>query len=336
MLTKKKIIAGINGFGRVGLHLLKYWLDRAERSTFQINYINDDFLGIKKAHEIITRDKYVVFNKYKVSISNGSLIFLKPDGHKYSVTYTNKPKSGIPWIGEPEIFFECSGKNPSINDCKEFVIGKTKLVIISQTSWDADKTLIYGFNHEEYNNKLKVISYGSCTVNAYVALANYINKKYSIVDSDANFVHNIQEYKLKNFNTLLRKFCTLEKSGPNLLNFINKNNFSVNYTVIPYPGVSILDLRFNVKKNVSKDDFIKDLHHAFTEGTLEELYHIEETDTGPEVHNCTTYSAVFIKDQIKILNKNIYMYGYFDNENSVNRYYDLANYIAGKWLGKYK
>ncbi len=34
-----KKIAGINGFGRFGLHLLKYWLDKADSSNFEIAYI---------------------------------------------------------------------------------------------------------------------------------------------------------------------------------------------------------------------------------------------------------------------------------------------------------
>ena len=40
-----KKIAGINGFGRFGLHLLKYWLDRASSSNFSIGYINDDTIN---------------------------------------------------------------------------------------------------------------------------------------------------------------------------------------------------------------------------------------------------------------------------------------------------
>jgi hypothetical protein len=36
----------------------------------------------------------------------------------------------------------------------------TKTVLISATSWDAEKTLVYGYNHEEYNSALNVISYG--------------------------------------------------------------------------------------------------------------------------------------------------------------------------------
>ena len=50
-----KINTGINGFGRFGLHLLKYWLDRANESDFEINYINDDFLTIDQAIDIINK-----------------------------------------------------------------------------------------------------------------------------------------------------------------------------------------------------------------------------------------------------------------------------------------
>ena len=60
--------AGINGFGRFGLHLLKYWLDRNNQSDFNILYINDDHLDINKVYDLIINDKYVKFNKYKITI----------------------------------------------------------------------------------------------------------------------------------------------------------------------------------------------------------------------------------------------------------------------------
>lgn len=323
-ITKKT--AGINGFGRFGLHLLKYWLDRQGTSNFKISYINDDFLSVQDAFNIINKDNYVIFDKYKVSLSGNNLIFIALDGTKNVIEYTNAEKSQIPWLGKPDLFLECSGKNSVAKDCELYVTGNTKLVVISATSYDA-KTLIYGFNHQDYGKDDKVISYGSCTVNAYVPIANYINKKYGITESDANFVHNIPNYKLKNFNTLNRKFCTLEKSGPNLLGFINENNFTVNYTVVPYDGVSMLDFRFKLQKSISKEDLVRDLQHAFSKGELKGLYAFEEKDSGPEVHKFTTNSAVFIKDNTRLLNNNLYLHGYFDNENSVNRYFDLVNYI---------
>jgi len=321
------IKTGINGFGRFGLHLLKYWLDHKDKANFEISYINDDFLSIKEVLNIINSDSYVVFNNYKISLADNQLVIVGNDGLEQRIEYTNKPKLEIPWIGKPDIFLECSGKNTSKKDCDIYLIGNTKKVLISATSWDA-KNIIFGFNHQDLNENDKIISYGSCTVNAYVPLANYLHKKYGIVESDANFIHNIPNYKLKDFNTLHRKFCTLEKSGPNLLTFINENNFTVNYTVVPYDGVSMLDFRFKLKKNVSYQELIDDLQYAFSQGELAYLYDFQESDKGPEVHKFTTYSAVFIKPNTRTINGNLYLHGYFDNENSVNRYFDLANYVS--------
>jgi glyceraldehyde 3-phosphate dehydrogenase len=319
---------GMNGFGRFGLHLLKYWLDRSLESSFFISYINDDTITIEDAYNFIIHDKSVVFNKYKVSKLENKLMFSEPNGTVHTIIYTNFTKENIPWLGEPSMVFECSGKNTLKKDSLFFIQGNTTKVIISATSWDADTTLVYGFNHKDYNFTDPIISYGSCTVNAYTPLANYIHKKYGIIDSDVNVIHNVQEYRLCENDTLIRKFCTLEKSGQNLLNFINNNNFVVNYTIVPYTGVSMIDFRFRVQRVPDVDLFISDLSESISGGYLKDLYGISQIDIGPEQYNCTTYSSVFIKENIKISNGNIYLPSYFDNENSVNRYYDLSNFIA--------
>ena len=323
-----KKTAGINGFGRFGLHLLKYWLDRNNEANFTINYINDDTLTIFQSYEIIIKDEFVIFNKYKIKIIGNELIFLEPDGGIHKIQYSNNSKEEIPWLGKPNLFFECSGKNTTKSDCNEFVQGNTQCVIISATSWDSDTTLVYGFNHEDYKPLHKVISYGSCTVNAYVPLANYLYTKYGVEDSDVNVVHNIQSYRLEENNTLIRKFCTLEKSAPNLLSFVNNENFVVNYTVVPYSGVSMIDFRFRLANKVKLKSFLRDLEHEFVEGSLKNIYRLSQVDIGPEVYNCTTYSTVFIKENVKIVNGSVYLPGYFDNENSVNRYFDLVQHIV--------
>ena len=55
--------AGVSGFGRFGLHLLKYLLDRLNQSNFSISYINDEVIDIKQALEIIVTDKFLDFSK---------------------------------------------------------------------------------------------------------------------------------------------------------------------------------------------------------------------------------------------------------------------------------
>jgi glyceraldehyde 3-phosphate dehydrogenase len=323
------IVAGINGFGRFGLHLLKYWLDRSQESGFSIAYINDDQLPIQTAYDIITTDRHVVFSKYKVRIYADNLVFFEPNGAKHSIRYSNCDKQEIPWLGVPDVVCECSGKNTSRTDCECYLFNLTKLVVISATSWDADKILVYGFNHAKFDYSLhRVISYGSCTVNAYVPLANFIHNVYEVIDSDFNVIHNVQNYRLKDANSLNRKFCTAEKVAPQLLDFLSSENFCVNYTVVPYTGVSMLDIRFRVKEKLDRTMLIGALEDAVYQGGLKHLYSMDEVDIGPKVYNCTTYSAVLIKENIRILQDNIYLHGYFDNENSVNRFYDLLHYIS--------
>ena len=322
--------AGVNGFGRFGLHLLKYWLDRIGTSNFDIGHINDDTLTAGQAYNIIVGDKFVSFSKYKVKLIGQTIRFLSADGNEVLIEYTNAEREDIPWIGKPDLVFECSGKNTSIEDCRGYLAGKTELVVISATSWDAEKTLVYGFNHEEFERDLEIISYGSCTVNAYVPLANFLEKKLGIIDSDMNVIHNIQQYKMGEFNTLIRKFCTVEKMATVLLPFQNDSNFKVNYTVIPYPGVSIIDFRFRFNNNLDRGEIIDILRDGVTDGELNGLYDLIEKDTGPEVHNCTTYSTVFIEENIEVIGDNVYLHGYFDNENSVNRFYDLVRYICSE------
>jgi glyceraldehyde 3-phosphate dehydrogenase len=132
---------------------------------------------------------------------------------------------------------------------------------------------------------------------------------------------------LNNHYTLNRKFCTLEKSGVILLPYL-KDKFCVNYTIVPYDGVSIIDFRFEFNESVNKEEFIADLKNVFYNGILKGIYSIDKADIGPEVHNCTPYSSVFIEDEIKVIGKNVHLFAYFDNENSVNRYFDLTNFIA--------
>ncbi len=81
--------AGMNGFGRFGLHLLKYWLDNISKSNFSIAYINDYVLDIKKIYNIITTDQYVKFSGYKISHDDNFLSIINQDDNEYKIEVSN-------------------------------------------------------------------------------------------------------------------------------------------------------------------------------------------------------------------------------------------------------
>jgi glyceraldehyde 3-phosphate dehydrogenase len=324
-MTQQQV--GINGFGRFGLHLLRYWLNNPEAAAYQIRFINDDFITLDHAMDIMANDPYVPFSDVEVTSQGDRLHITRGDRH-YEIQYTHDPLGKIAWMGEPDLVLECSGKATQVALCQPYLTGKTQRVVISATSWDADKTLVYGYNHGELSPADRVISYGSCTVNAYLPLAQYIHRTYGLLDSDVNVVHNVPTYKLDESQTLNRKFCTLEKSAKRLLPFIHDDNFIVNYTLVPYTGASQIDFRFRVDAPpTDRTALIETLKGAMASGALG-TYGMVAVNRGPEEHILTPFSAVFIEENIKLLGNNLYIHAYFDTENSVNRYHDLVNYVA--------
>lgn len=330
-----KVVCGVNGFGRFGLHLLNYYLHAEDKRNFDIQYINDEILDINQALDIIVHDPYVqIYKTFKVSIEDDFLVF----NDDIRIRYTCNKTENLSWLGSPDIFLECTGKFTDAELSRKFKTGNTKKVLISATSLNADKTIVYGFNHLDYEEDDDVISYGSCTVNAYTPLTAFLNKNFGVLASDVNVIHNIPDYQLKDgfIETpglprvpVLRKSCTLSNVAPMLMDYVNDHNFNVNYTLIPYTGVSIIDFRFNLKSEINEN--IWDiLEEAFSNGELKGLYSIQESDNGPEEHQNTQFSSVIIKNNSFLRGNDLYLNAYFDNENSVNRYFDLTNFISDK------
>ncbi len=261
---------------------------------------------------------------------DGDLLRLEhSDGREAEIVITTGPADQAPWVGVPDVFLECSGERTARERSEPFLVRNTKVVIISATSYDADATLLAGFNDSDFNpEKDKIVSFGSCTVNGFVPLAAFLNDTFGIKASAVNVVHNIQRHRLAGFNTLQRKFCTLEKMGSVFLPFLTEDNFIVTYTVVPYDGASMLDFTFRFNSPVSRDDLLKALKSATSvEGKLSGLYGLIPKDTGPAAHILSPYSAVIVEEGVHVKGDTAYLFSYFYNEGTA-RYHGLVNRIV--------
>jgi glyceraldehyde 3-phosphate dehydrogenase len=325
-----RVKVGINGLGRFGLHLLQYWLDNYDDALFDIVYINDEVLGFEHIKEIVKTDPYLKLSS-RINFKSNGLLEVKNNGLKQEINYTTESFNSIPWLGKTSIFLECSGRHTERIDWDRVIADKTKLVIISATSWTADCICVFGHNHKDIDiTKRRVVSYGSCTVNAYVPLADFIHKKWGIDNSDVSVIHNIPVYRAQDFKTLERRNCTLEKVAPVVLPFLNADNFIVTYTVVPHTGVSMIDFRFKLKQEISRDEIVKHLKIAIQTGQLHGIYGIVDIDDGPAAHKFTKHSAVLVEPNIHVRGHSLYIGAYFDNENSANRYFDTINYAIAE------
>lgn len=326
--------AGINGFGRFALNLLWCWLRDAD-APYRIGFINDESLTPTDIIRIIKTDELVRgFQKCKVVLLPGNIMLIQePSGRTEHIVLTTGPAEQASWLGTPALFLECSGKRSlSTELCRPFLTGNTVVAIVSATCYDADATLIMGFNHESYKpHEHKVVSYGSCTVNPGVTLANFLHKTFGVEECTVSVIHNVQKHRLDagEFHTLQRKFCTLESMAPKLLPFLTKDNFSVKYTVVPWEGVSMIDFAFRLKKATTRDEAMEALKQATgRDGALEGLFGMVPNDTGPEVHIGSPYSAVIVESELKLVGKTLHLFCYFYNEGSGIRMHELASHIA--------
>jgi glyceraldehyde 3-phosphate dehydrogenase len=195
-------------------------------------------------------------------------------------------------------------------------------------SWDADQTLVMGFNHASWSPESRVISYGSCTVNAFVPLASWLHEAFVIQEAQVNVIHNVPAHRLAEHAHPERRTCTLEAMTPRLLPWLSPERFFVNYTLIPYTGASLIDFRFRLGTPVLRSALIDALRTSCTVGALQARYAVLENDPGICGTLGLPFNTLLHEDGIVVEGDTLYLSGYFDNENSAVRYLELVQWIA--------
>lgn len=317
---------GLDGLGRFGLHLLRYWLDRRGDAAFRIAAINDPALSLETAVALVADDPDVRFDDFDVTAQDGCMTLAPRRGDVLRFPYSRTDPDEIPWLGEVDLLLEASGRLTDAERCRRLLRGRTRRIVVGASCEGSDQTLVFGFNHDDWSADSRVLSYGSCTVNAFVPLAAWIHDAYGLLDADLNVVHNTPRHRLR--PALERRACTLEAWGPRLLPFLDAACFAVNYTTVPLPGVSLLDFRFRVARPPSRAALLADLGAALRDGALAGRFRLEPTAQPLASYLGAPENAILVADALRVRQDQLYLHALCDTENSAARYFDLVDYIA--------
>lgn len=332
--TGEKKSAGINGFGRVGLRLFRHWLKNSKEAAFAITHIND-VRGVEEIAQEIKRDSVLGEIPNDVVVKGSTIVI---DGTHTVLVSSHADILDIPWHGDVDFLFECSGKftKKTLDErvlAARHLRGKVKKVIISATSIDADHMIVLGVNHEDYKPEShNVISYGSCTVNAYTPVAKILNDEFGVADASVHVTHGLPEKEIQKLGPIAPiepRDCTLEYAGPHLLPFLKSADFYVTYHLVPTPTASLMEMQFMFKKPASKEDVLKCLERA-AESDLDLHLAIARGKQSSNEFIASANSIVIDADSIRTVGKKTLMRGWFDNEHSILRAYDLAHFMLGK------
>ena len=161
-----KIIAGINGMGRIGRMVL--------RSIYENNFAN---IEIKHINNRSNLESFCNLLKYDsihgkfnadVNYDKNHLII-----NKNKINYTQHSNlEDIKWKDSNiEYVFECTGKFNSKEKLQDHIKNGAKKIIVSAPCKNADRSVVYGVNHHLLKADHKIVSNGSCTTNCLAPVA---------------------------------------------------------------------------------------------------------------------------------------------------------------------
>ena len=330
-----KIKVGINGMGRIGRMILRSIIEY-NYANFEIKHINNrtnsetcanllkyDSIHGKFNANVDFEENNLIINKNKISF-----------GQETDINRINWEKFGVDYV------FECTGKFNSKDKLSVHLKNGAKKVIVSAPCKNADKTIVFGVNEAQINNKDNIISAASCTTNCLAPVAHVLNENFEIEKGFMTTIHSFTSDQriLDNSHKDPRRARSASQSIVPTSTGASKSIGEIIPSLkgklegvamrVPTPNVSLLELVFCTKKDLSIDkinsafkNFISKQNKKILEMTEEKLVSID--------FNHNPASSIIDASLTNVVGKNMgKISAWYDNEwGFSNRMCDLAEFI---------
>ncbi len=289
---------GINGFGRIGRHILRIGLDRDDLEFVCINDITDT----ETLAHLFKYDS--VFGKYPATViceDDGMRI----DGKLIKVSSYRNP-SDIPWAeAGAQVVAEASGVFRTRDDAAAHMGDTVKKVIITAPArGDVDFTTVVGINDSLYDpENHDVISNASCTTNCFGMLVKVIHENLGIRRGEMTTIHSytndqrILDTPHKDKRRARAAALSMIPTSTGAANAIQvvfpelKGKLSAIAVRVPTPNVSLVDFSCEVEKTTSAEE-VNSMFRSAAEGHLKGyLAYVEDevvsSDLIGDTHSCS-------------------------------------------------
>ena len=329
------INVGINGMGRIGRMVIRAIIE-SQNKDIKIKHINNrsnseasctlikyDSVHGKFNADLEYDDNHLIINKNKITFSQESKIE-DINWNKYGVDYV----------------FECTGKFNSKEKLVAHINNGAKKVIVSAPCKNADKTIVFGVNEDQLNKNDQIISAASCTTNCLAPVANVLHKKFEIEKGFMTTIHAFTSDQriLDNSHKDPRRARSASQSIVPTSTGASKAIGEIIPSLkgklegvamrVPTPNVSLIELVFCTKKEISKDK----INNAFTEVSKNQLKKVLEITSEKLVSidfNHNSSSAIVDSSLTNVVGTNMgKISAWYDNEwGFSNRMCDIAEYV---------
>jgi glyceraldehyde 3-phosphate dehydrogenase len=322
----------INGFGRIGRNILRAIIESG-RTDIEVVAIND--LGPVETNAHLFRFDSV-HGRFPGTVTvDGDTIDVGRGPIK--VTAVKNPAELPHAAMNIDIALECTGIFTSKEKASAHLQAGAKRVIVSAPAEGADKTIVYGINHQSLTKDDLVISNASCTTNCLAPLAYVLHKEFGIEKGMMTTIHSYtgdqptldtmhkdlyrgRAAALSQIPTSTGAAKAIGLVLPELKGKLDGVSIRV-----PTPNVSCVDFKFISKRNVTSEE-INQAVRRYADGELKGVLGYTEFPNVSIDFNHDPHSSTMALDQTKVMDGNfVSVLSWYDNEwGFSNRMADTA------------
>ena len=329
------IKVGINGMGRIGRMAIRAIIE-SQNKNIKIKHINNrsnsessctlikyDSIHGKFDADINFDENHLIINDNKITFSQES-----------EIENINWKKFDVDYV------FECTGKFNSKEKLMTHINNGAKKVIVSAPCENADKTIVFGVNENILTNDDQIISAASCTTNCLAPVANILNENFEIEKGFMTTIHAFTSDQriLDNSHKDPRRARSASQSIIPTSTGASKAIGEIIPSLkgklegvamrVPTPNVSLIELVFCTKKEITKEK----INEAFTSASTKQSKKILEITKEKLVSidfNHNSASAIVDSSLTSVVGKNMgKISAWYDNEwGFSNRMCDIVEYL---------
>ncbi len=322
----------INGFGRIGRNVLRA-IYESGRTDIEVVAIND--LGPVETNAHLLRFDSV-HGRFpgKVETTQDTIDL---GGGPIKVFAVRDPKE-LPW-GElgVDIAMECTGIFTARDKAAMHLEAGAKRVLISAPGVEADKTIVYGVNHQALTSDDTVVSNASCTTNCLSPVAYVLNREFGIEKGYMTTIHSYTGDQ-PTLDTMHKDLYRGRAAAMSMIPTSTGAAKAVGLVLpelagkldgsairVPTPNVSVVDLKFIAKRDVTAEEINAAIKVA-AEGELKGVLDYDPASKVSIDFNHDPHSSNFASQQTKVIGGNLVrILTWYDNEwGFSNRMSDTA------------
>ncbi|HEV2412488.1 MAG TPA: type I glyceraldehyde-3-phosphate dehydrogenase [Candidatus Saccharimonadales bacterium] len=312
----------INGFGRIGRNAFKIAFERDDLEVVAINDLTDT----KTLAHLLKFDSNYGIYQHDVSSGEGEIVV---DNH-HVLVLSEKDPAALPWgAHQIDVVIESTGlfTDPKKAHAHIHPAGAKRVVISAPAHGAGASTIVLGVNEEALKEHPKIIDNASCTTNSLAPVAEIVEEKFGIEKALMSTIHSYtQDQRLQDapHKDLRRARAAAENivptttgaaiaaalTVPALQGKFNGLSFRV-----PTPVVSLSDITFLVKKEVTEDQVNDVFRAAAKEPRYQGILDVNELPLVSKDFHGNSHSAIVDLPLTMVVGGNLLkVVAWYDNE----------------------